>query len=695
MNEINAIQPLYFDHSKYSLIRLAFKLHVQAYRNTCASITHLASLVFHKIFPSIEKREREIKELTKKLGEDSIYPSFCKETAHYIQVMIPRGIEEGLKVIPYTVENWLLYKLGYLFRYGHYQLNKRLHYREAIISSVFGKYIQGQYGRLRTQLAHGLMHQDVVNFFVNFEHLFLRLLNKILNEPSKLNINPFEILVKSLAISLSQKKEMETYLSQFSFKSEEDTFIARLEWLKKHECLPKGLPDPEQVSLTSQNLAIELDKAASQYLEEYMVHFVQLICPQEFKRGLLKIIYFLEGKDILIQLFAYLINEFGIKQLADPHLLTLAILTSSGIEVMDYECEGFGRHKSHLILQTGKKIMSQALNPEANSLDLVRIFQEAGLKLAPKSFEGILQKKEAKERLEKHLSTTIYTMAKSEDFQHPDNILKTLEQKTCHVPFIGAATTSLHFLTNVTSFSFHYFFKHRQENISYPEFMLKHLMGKKSTDYLAQRIVALIYDPSWRIIVMQLIDLFLASLKEPEKQPSILKIFTLQKDIQIIAKYLFDYFTQPTESVILKNIDPGGYLKVEDVLNLFSGSVQSKDVYLQKIVKSFLPTIKELLLYTVVIESFRKEGVVFEGDAKFWEYFLRASLNQLVENKIQQQLGPSQTPTLTQLFEFRDQEVDRLLSLSQPELRSVLSKLSDSTQTLSFHHPCEIIEDYK
>src|SRR5262249_39351848 len=151
------------------------------------------------------------------------------------------------------------------------------------------------------------------------------------------------------ADSISKQKTIDQFLLTYAECSAKQKFIARLTWHKGNNTLPKGVPDPSQERLTPENLQKKMDESLSEYIHHYVEKYLNKISIKQFNEGILGVIYFLEGKDLLIKLLIFLISEFGIKQLADPHLFALSFLNSNGIEVMDYELDGFGRDKRSVI----------------------------------------------------------------------------------------------------------------------------------------------------------------------------------------------------------------------------------------------------------------------------------------------------------------------------------------------------------
>lgn len=644
-----------------------------------------------------KKHEREILELKRRLGNSPVYLEFCEKTAQYINEFIPKYIGEKLTVLPLSTEMLILYKLGYPLRYLNYQLNKHTNYRDSLISNAFGRCVQGEFVGLRTNVAHCLASKSTVNSFLDFEHVLLNVCLKLVEiskkPPSQAWIQP---AVHSFANSLSQQKPIDQFLGSHHFDSKADAFIARLAWHKTNNSLPKGLPDPDLVTLTSENLSEKLDESLNKYLEERLEKLFVQIFPKNLKSGFLGIFYFLEGKDALTQLFIYLLAEFGVKQIVDPHLFALAILNGSGVEVMEYELDGFGRNKRASILSTGSKIMHEATLKNANWESLNEIFVKSGLKIAPKSFEAILQKEEAKAQLKACISTMIYNMIKTDEFQHPGGILKNAREKASQLPFIGAATLSLHLLISGTFFSLDYLFKSKDEKKeSYLTWMFKNLSGRALSDHLADRIIDLIYHPSWRITILQLIETIFVAMESPPINPLLPQPNTLKADLNKITDFLFQHFTVNSKIPFQEKIGSVfDYFVGDGTVKMFHDYIQPKDnPVLEKGLKSLLPTIKELLLYIRVTDSFRKESLQFDGDAKFWECFLRECLNQHVAEFALKEFPFPKRPTLLQLSKIREMLVDQYLSLGQNELRMVLST-PPAQGWLSESQSYMIISDY-
>ncbi|MFQ5729891.1 MAG: hypothetical protein ACE5GN_05985 [Waddliaceae bacterium] len=447
-----------------------------------------------------KQREREIAIFRASLGENTVYSKFCRATASYISEAIPNVIGEKLEALPGFTEGWLLYRLGLPLRYINYQLIKKTGYREELISSQFSKSFKGNYCGLRTRLAHLLLGKHNLDPILDFEHLLLQLFVKIM-EPSQGDRSQKCIgaAVRSLAQSFSYQEHIDRYLAELPLRSDEEALIARLEWHKTHDTLPKGVPDPHQERLTPSNLYEKFEEALYKYTESLVEKLVDRYSPPSMKRGLSGFVYFLEGRDASIRLLTHLVAEFGIKQLTDPHLFSLAILYACNEDIMDYELDGFGRRKKDTIIDVGQEMMNAMLEKNFSWSSTLALFEDSGLRHTPGSLEGIMQKTEAKEQLRRYIASIIHEMIKEDDFQHKTGVLRAIRRKTKRFPVVGVATVSLHVLINGMFFSLGYPFRDiKQEETTFLKWMFKHMTGKGLCNYLADRVVDLIYHPSWR-----------------------------------------------------------------------------------------------------------------------------------------------------------------------------------------------------
>lgn len=629
------------------------------------------------------KREKngEIPALQHQLGLQTIYPQFCRITASYINDFIPQIIGQQLSILPSFVEGLVLYRLGITARYIDRQGNKHLDYRTFLRSSPAGKFLLGNYNGIKNRTAILLTGKENLEQLVNFEHILLEFCLLFNSHPdseenkTEKTKNWTALLLKSLAKSLSNQNIIDTHLNDHGFKSEEEKFIGRLEWYHKQGSLPQGLPNPSTTCLTIQNLQDQLDIALYDRVRQLIANFLTTSSPQSLtKNDFLGIFYRLEGKDILTETLTNLIIEFGIKQIADPHLFAIAILQSNGIETTDYELNAFGRMKGATVLEVGQAMMGKAC-AKAPWDSIVDIYSKSGLRTSVGGVEGILQQRESKEKLKAFITQLIYDMIKDESLQKQNGVFKAVREKASFLPVIGMPTVCLHFLINGMFFSYGYLFRDsKMEQTSFFSWMIQNFSGKNFCGYLAGKIVDLIYHPSWRITILEALDMVL-EVNAGHHQNKDIDTFTLD-DFKPITNFVFQFFIEGSESLFKGNISSlFDYFTGDKIFEKLNQFVQPtnmpSDSLPQNILQSLLPTIKELHLYTKVIMAFRCEKVCFDGDGKFWEIFIREALNQFVTIHFMNQKKPS----LEQKVKVRNKHVEKMLKMNDLELREFLSKI--------------------
>lgn len=614
------------------------------------------------------KQELEKKQMRKAFGKNNPKAHFCRESAAYINLIIPKLLAEEMSILPSAFESYVLFKLGYFIRYINYQFDKKLDYKDTVIKHVFGQAMIRGLIKARTNFSHFVCSPMYVKGLIDFEFLFLKALTKLLNsnnqDTGKVK-KVIKLLIRALGKSFSEQSFIEGFLREHSFQSKEEAFIARLEWHKQKGSLPNSLPDPMEEKLTTGNLSKKLDKK----LEKFLVDKLQLFLPKSSSTfsdsKFLRLAYYLEGKDAVIKLASHLIVKFGINQIVDPHLFAIAILNSSGNFILDLELDGFGEGKESVILKAGKKMMLD------KDLDKIQIYKNSKLKASPNGLEGIKQRKEARDRLQKFIAKMIHDLIKTENFRQPETIFKLLREKAHELPFIGSATTTLHFLVNGTFFSLGYLFRDSSETeTSYLRWMFQKLSGKKLANFLAERIVALIYHPSWRITVMQILDDFIEFYEKPKENVLSREKASINQSLRHITDFLFNHFTDGTAVPFKENIGSWiDYYSEEKVLMQFLDMFKSeKNGFLEEALDSLTPLIKESILHTRITESFRKEGVIFEGDDKFFENFVKIILDRLVEIDSKDRNSKIEL-SLKDKLKIREERIDQLLNLDQEKMR--------------------------
>lgn len=622
-----------------------------------------------------QRREKRIEEIQEKLGKETIYVPFCRITASYINDFIPLFLGEQLSALPAFAEGLILFQLGLPIRYLNRQAEKKLNYHAFLLNSDGGKWICGNYDGLKNRVSHWIASKENLAPLISFEHLLLELCLKNAEKPeSKQAKNWTAVVLKSLANSIRKEESISSYLAKHTFRSEDEKFIARLHWHKKDGSLPKGLPDPSKVALTIQNLPDELDKALYQRVREVVEDFLLKSLPSFPPKNFSGLFYFLEGQDLLVDILTTLIAELGIKQICDPHLFAIAILQAGGVETTSYELNGFGRKKEEKILAVGQAIMEQACLG-ASWDKLKEIFEKSELRESPQGIEGIKQQKEIKKKLEEFIAGLIYSVIKDNSLQNQGSLLKALREKASHLPVIGIATVSLHFLINGLFFSFGYLFRdQRMGNTSFLSWMFQNFSGKNLCKFLASKIVELIYHPFWRITLLQAIDTVLEVRAQPYKSLD-MDSFT-SADFKPITDFLFKYFVKDSDIDFNGNIAPlFDYFTSESIFEKLKYFIKpTKGSLTQNIMVSVLPTIKELQLYAKVVKSFRCQNVCFEGDKKFWEFFIREALQKFIKFHF---IG--QNPTRTQIAYVRNEYVEKMLAMDTDQLRLFLSDIQKST----------------
>lgn len=612
-------------------------------------------------FESMNKKRKaeNIERYSKAFLEGSICPDFCKITAGSIYEFIPLAIAEQSRVIPSHVENWVLYRAGLTVRYFCYKTNQHTGYRSAVISSATVQRLHGHFSGVCTNLSHAFLGRESLERLVSFEELLLELLSKLRNQDA-ISKKWAALVFISVGRSLEQQTAVEKYLNRPHFRTEEERLIGRLQWHKKDESLPKGLPDPS--SLTTKNLYENLDQALHERIERLVAIFLKKMSPNSLKQGLFGFLYVLEGRDGLVQVLSHLVIENGIKQITDPHLFALAILYAAGEDVIDYELDGFGRDKSDEIVVLGKKIIQA--KGKRDWFETIRLYEESDLRASKGGEERLLQQQEAKEHLTRFIEKLIYSILKKEE-SSSSTIFKDIRERTTQLPVIGIATLFLHSLINGMFYSFEYLVRKKENETSFLQWMVQKFAGKNLSYYLATRIVELVYHPSWRITVMQVLDLFTEQGKELSKEDSL-------EGIKQITAFLFRHFVPKSEFAFEERILP--YVEeltsqtILEQIELMTRS--SNQSLLENGLATLMPSIKEVTLYCKVVSSFRREKITFKGDQKFWEVFVRESLNRLVAAKAQKMAKVSQA-------KLREEFVDLLLSFQQKELREYLVAVGD------------------
>jgi hypothetical protein len=621
------------------------------------------------------QKEREVSEMGEELGKKTVYPQFCSETAKLVDDLFPKLIGMQMIHIPRIAEQSFFYTLWLPYRYLNHQIDRRTDYRKAMLDSGVFKSMSRWYWFLTSNFSNSLLCKNNVSPILNFEHVLLKICMKVKPkvEGGEQGTTLIDVVIASVAKSIEKLQECDEYLETLDFDSRREKFIERLEWHRKDQSLPPGVPNPRKVPLNVSNLEEKLDKAMYEYLDEISTMILDELAPKSFKNKFVHLVYWLEGKNGLVKLLSFLIGELGVKQVSDPHLFALAILTALGIEVADFELDGFGRDKMETIFKAGEKMIKHSLEEGISSSVVVDDFVNTGLKHSPESVEGIRQKKEAREQLEKVLCRLLYDGIKPESYRYSGG-LKDFRKMMQKVPILGMATVLGNALYSTLHLSVAYYFRSKdQSQDTLSTYMFKSLWGKDYTKTLTRKTMELIYHPAWRLVALQLVHDVTNHLFNRAKEVHQVEQKSTNDHIRTVASFVFRHYTaEATVSLeslfsLLLSDEMIGSLK-----EMFSSPGKP---FLETAMESILPTINEITLFIRVGEGFRKDAVYFDGDAKFWELYVREYLNRAVVVEVRKRYSRNERPNLEVLTSIRDEIVKQMLDMDITEVRKKLISL--------------------
>lgn len=601
-----------------------------------------------------QKWEREVEELRGKIQNETV-ATFCRDTADCVDACVIKAAGETLRGAPKQGESWFFYWLGLPMRYAYRQLSKR-GVRDEILNTQQVKNLGSRYNGFSTRIAHSL-GGPTLRSLLHSERLLLGACKKIMNASSDRPFPVKEIVCKRLAKSLSNEKELERIWN--GKKTEGEKKIAVLDWLKRRDDLPAGLPDPS--GLLPENLLEKENEALYAHICKLIEKFLDKHAPESIRKGVTGAVYELEGKDAFVHLAAQLIIDVLIKQVADPHLFAQTILYSQG-EVMDLELDGFGMGKGDDVFDAGHEILNSEEKP------IHQILDEYKLKKSPGGQEANRQKEATRERLKEYFAASFMQMFESEK-----NEKTTFEP---HQPIFGAGSIGWHFLMNTMNFGI----KHLK-SIS---FFAAEKGQQKISKYFAGRMVDLIYHPSWKIILLQMLEGLSENFFERSSdEPAIEK-----EDFDHMASFLGKHFFGSLEANQLPNVyyantlawvlnkaclspthkslgelmsDAFLYMKSDELFEKFQEHINTPSTskpFLEEGLEALIPTMRELLLHCRLTDANRKRGNSFDGDDKFWGVYLRSVLAQLT----------GKASSLEEKARLRGEIIGELLTLDEEAL---------------------------
>ncbi len=579
--------------------------------------------------------DREVKDLRQELSGRPRVLEFCSVTAQSIYTLILKLGAFGLRKAPEQVEYWAFWRLDWYVRYMYRQFSKQGG-KERALNTKIATHLQASYQGLATRMTHSIA-LPTLQSLANVELLLLKVSQVLLtlspNHEKSLRLKA--ALFRRIAKSLDQQRELDKVRK--NRRTEGEKAIAVFDWLKKEGDLPAGLPDPDD-SLFPENLPEKEQKALYGFVSKEISKILSRFAPDFFKTGLTGWAYYLEG-DQLVHLITLQVISLVFDQIGDPDRFAQAILFSQG-EVLDLELDGFGMNKEALILKTGQAVLEAAREGKSNAV-VHEIFKKSELRQSPGGEEGNRQKEATRQRLQDYFGSIFLQMIKEEIPIQSDE------------PIMGAASLGRNLLMKGMGFVIGYL---RQLN-----FFASQKIQEMVANYFARRIVSLIYHPSWKIILLQLIeaasmkiqeesdeiprflaedfdkigsffgDLFFGSI-EASKIPS----FTTLQSVAGVLGWLKVNLTEETLGQVLSNTFL--YYKRDELFGMFESLMYARAkntaTLAEKGMELTTPTLKEVMLYCRLIDALRKKSHSIPSDDKFWESYLRICLPILAEQKI-------------------------------------------------------------
>ena len=287
------------------------------------------------------RRENEIQVMQGELINKQSFIEFSQVIDKLMNELFPKIMSELILKVPSLAEKICLYNLKIFYFYVHYQINRRTNYRERLLTSSIFKDINQIFSYFRTNISQCILSEETIKPIINSEYVSLKILKGVDKKIREAKPIPSmsDIFIASFAKSFKLMEEVDRYMKENKFNelSEKEAFISVLQWYKNRGALPKGIPDPDMLSLNESNIIENLDISLYRYLDQLSEEIINAMVPKTHKNKILGLAYWLEGKNGLIKLLSFLIGELGVRQIADPQLLAIALLNASGVETLDYE----------------------------------------------------------------------------------------------------------------------------------------------------------------------------------------------------------------------------------------------------------------------------------------------------------------------------------------------------------------------
>lgn len=660
-NKVLNYEPI--DYLKVTVCRIINKSSEIIFKKNCFNPSSLTTRLQR------ERREK-INEKINRYGENSPICVFSKTTSKLVYRLIPRMITKISYENLSFLEMQILYKSGICFRYFNYKMNQHTNYRENLIHSKASEIFKKYYFSLFNHLNCLLLQESNVNPIFDFELIFLNLCEK-LDQNSKADgyMTMKDVVIKSIAGSLKLASQCEEVINDSKYANylEDEKMIKRISWYKKNGALPRGICDP--YGLDTSNLAAEMEKGLLKYIEELSYDILDKNQITKNRSLFIQFFYWLEGKDFIAQILKFVISELGVKQIIDPHLFTLSILSALGNEIADFELDGFGKNKLNSIYFAGKEMLINKLNHEPSS-KVISILKNYSLKANKKGLHGIHQKKEAQNDLSNTIENLIYNTIKEDKKYCHEGIIKGAKKIMKPVPIVGTATTCLHFAVNSLSFSYNYFMDQKKE--SFFEYMGRNLAGQDLSKYIKDKVLGLIYHPCIKFIVLQLIEDVHAHMLNKKRMDAEVQNGLNIENLKTINFFILDHFMKGFPSGINLGVN---YFASDAMLNLFKEFLKpSNKSFSTTLFEAMIPKLKETLLCWKLCDQLKKDRIIFDDDEKFWELYIRHYLNQVVDIEIDK---GNIKKNIDEKIQIRERLIDDLLKLSEKELMKKLQEELD------------------
>ncbi len=539
--------------------------------------------------------------------------------------------------------------------------------------------------RARTLFAHHVIGSPVIwDYSVNVKQLVYgvlngvdkiekRLIEKSREKSDKDSKIPKRVaaLIKAIGPLLKENSDIDTKIAKKKFSHPDDAFMFRLSSLEAANLLPRGLPLPNEVR--ADELAKKREEALLAYGKNIAEWYFDKHAPDSLDKGLFGWIWWLEGKHHTVETLGALITEFGLKQIIDPHKFYIAILTAF-VDTLGLEPDKFGQDKSDRIFETGMAMMEKSLEEGVSPESIKKIFLESGLKSGTTGIAVTEQKKEAREQLKKILSGLLYSYIKPKKERSSKNTVDSVIAQASRFPGLGFTTMFVRGVVNGLIFTV----QHIQDGKGFHiEELIREMVGKNYVDALVDKALDIIERPEWPIYALKMVDTMINSFSA-KKQDRKIPDEVIKSNIEIIGTFLGKNAAEPIlgqgsqlAAKVTAYFTTG---KAFEELQQASGIPQNIAI-LQTALPLIQPTMKELGLYMHVTDIFRKMGVEFAGDSKFYESLLRVRLDRQTDPRIDEATGTlKKSPNYAPL---RETLIDELLSLDSQGLRQKLSTSGD------------------